>query len=293
MQKIVILNDSRASNARRSLHASPEENLMENNAPSQSKPPAKRSLGWRWKLAIIAVVFLLGIGSYVATLQSNDQAIVDELRSRKIFVIGGTLLDRSYGRSVAPKLPERYGPFLFFAQGIVASKRHESLEVRENDLLLMSKLKNVTQVDFWEIKVSDKGLSHLAALPHLERITFYKTETTDAGALELAEVQNLRHLRFHDVPIGDAGVRHLAKLSHLTVLVLSNTKVTDQGLQALQGFPNLDALDLSKTPITDEGLMHLLKCKKLKWLDLNGTQCTQAGIQKFKNAHPNRELFTY
>lgn len=253
-------------------------------------PSVQQPRRWGRRIGISVAVFLVGLWGCSVALQWHYGTIVDELQSRKISVLGGTLLNWQFGMSVAPKLPETYGPFLFFAQGILADKSAGCVGIRENDLLLISKLKNVIQADFWEIKVSDSGLAQLAELPHLKRINFIKTGTTDAGALELARVRELRNIYFHDVPIGDEGVRHLAKLPRLTALVLNKTRISDRGLETLQLLPNLDYLDLSDNEITDEGLTFLLKCQKLERVDLRETKCTKAGIAKFKSEHPNRAL---
>lgn len=175
--------------------------------------------------------------------------------------------------------------------------------VLDEDLCMISSLKQLTYFDPGSSSITDAGIAELAKLHNLEYLDLTLSEFTDAGMACLANLRRLKHLDLSGCDVGDAGVSHLSEMSELEFLDLSYTKVTDKGLAHLAGLkrlrevrlydtpvgngamavlaelPDLESLNASRTRITDDGLPPLRRLTKLKELNLNGTAITDRGIR--------------
>jgi Leucine Rich repeat len=102
-------------------------------------------------------------------------------------------------------------------------------------------------VSFYQAKVTDAALRHLAVLSELRRLDLQGTQVTDADLYQLHGLKRLAELNLTDTPVGDAGLRELAGLELLQTLNLTNTRVTGPGLMHLTGLAKLSATQPQRT----------------------------------------------
>lgn len=135
-------------------------------------------------------------------------------------------------------------------------------------------------LDFFDCRLTDARLKHVAALTGLQTLDLRSTPITDAGLKYLAAVTGLQSLFLGACgQITDAGLEHIAALTGLQSLDLGSTPITDAGLSHLAGLTGLQSLALRSTTITDVGLAHLAALTGLQSLDLSHTQITDAGLK--------------
>src|SRR5439155_33118 len=103
-----------------------------------------------------------------------------------------------------------------------------------SDLAIIAPLANLHTLLFFDTRVTDDGLAHLAKLP-LKTLNLFSTKVTDAGLLHLAKPP-LQTLDLTNTQVSDAGLEHLSKLP-LHTLYLTNTQVSNAGLEGLSKLP--------------------------------------------------------
>lgn len=108
-------------------------------------------------------------------------------------------------------------------------------------------------------ELTDKGLTHVAALKHVVSLNLRDTKVTDAGLVHLKGLTTLRTLHLERTQVGDAGIAHLTGLSNLEYLNLYETKITDASLVHLERLKKLNRLYLWQTNVTDGGVAKLAK----------------------------------
>ncbi len=103
----------------------------------------------------------------------------------------------------------------------------------DGQLGILKKLK-IVGLNLGGTDVTDKGLSHLAALTSLTRLHLEKTKVSDAGLTHLKGLQYLTSLNLYQTNVTDEGLRHLEGLKNLKNLYLWQTNVTPGGVKKLQ-----------------------------------------------------------
>ncbi|PCC72996.1 hypothetical protein SAMN02745121_06542 [Nannocystis exedens] len=166
------------------------------------------------------------------------------------------------------------------------------------------------------IRITQRGLAHLASVKHLERLHLADVPVPDdalapvAGLADLRELwldfnphltdrvlayvaplEGLRVLRFHMAGITDAGLLLIARLTRLEDLQLGHARVTDAGLATIARFTELRTLDLQYTGVTDRGMLHLEALTKLRWLCVNGTAVSGAALASIEGLTDLEWLF--
>jgi len=105
---------------------------------------------------------------------------------------------------------------------------------------------------------TDANLVPLAtAADKITSVDLARTKVTDAGLSAIAAMKNLTELHLENTGITDAGLDHLKGLTALEYLNLYNTKVTDAGVQKLIGLSKLKALYLWQTGVTKAGVAQI------------------------------------
>lgn len=130
-------------------------------------------------------------------------------------------------------------------------------QVKDEELALLSELKQFYYLDLQRSTVTDEGLEHLAGLRGLRFLLLDRTKVTDNGLRHLAQLSELEGLHLNSCDVTDAGIEHLAKMHHLTGLFLSYTKVTDKSVPHIKEKSGLTTLDISGTKITEAGVQAL------------------------------------
>jgi hypothetical protein len=139
-------------------------------------------------------------------------------------------------------------------------------------------------------KVTDAGLTHLAALDQLDELNLNGTKVSATGVVSFVKGRTrLRRLELAGVPLRDDDLAALKELTDLQVLSLRGTLVTDKGAVHLKAFTKLRTLNLSTREglITDAALPHLKSLTDLEYLDFDRTGITDAGLEQLK---PLRKL---
>jgi uncharacterized membrane protein len=83
--------------------------------------------------------------------------------------------------------------------------------VTDNDLLKISKLKNLTRLNLEKTAISDAGLTYLKNLPNLEQLNIYGTNITDKGLEALTACKNLKVLYLWETKITEQGLANFNK----------------------------------------------------------------------------------
>ena len=83
-----------------------------------------------------------------------------------------------------------------------------NLPVTDNDLLKISKLKNITRLNLEKTAITDAGLVHLKNLLNLEQLNIYGTNVTDKGLEALMSCKNLKILYLWETKITEHGIEN-------------------------------------------------------------------------------------
>jgi hypothetical protein len=93
------------------------------------------------------------------------------------------------------------------------------------------------------VKPGDDDLVLLSDLDRLADLDLSGAPITDAGLAHLENLKSLYTLNLSSTTIGDDGLRHLEKLPRLRHLLLARTRVTNEGVKRLQqALPNLEVI---------------------------------------------------
>jgi internalin A len=113
------------------------------------------------------------------------------------------------------------------------------------------------------------------------------TRVTDLGLSKLAALEKLRQLDLSGAAITANGLKTLTSLRNLQRLSLWNVKgIDDSAAPILAALGNLTSLDLSNTSVGDETLARLTKMAHLKRLYMSETNVTPAGLSAFRKQRP-------
>jgi Leucine-rich repeat (LRR) protein len=104
----------------------------------------------------------------------------------------------------------------------------------DDDLVQLSRFKNLGALNLAGTKITDKGLTGLKGFPHLLLLLLDGTEVTDEGVKALASIDTLKGLSLAKTRVSDGAVSYLRKLHNLKKLDLSNTKATNDGVGLLK-----------------------------------------------------------
>ncbi len=109
-------------------------------------------------------------------------------------------------------------------------------EVKDEDLLLLKDMPNLTELNLGGTTITDSSLVHLKPLKNLTRLQLHNTKISDAGLVNLQEMTKLKSLNLYGCAgVTDMGLEHLKGLKELKKLYLWQTKVTEPGATKLSG----------------------------------------------------------
>jgi hypothetical protein len=109
-------------------------------------------------------------------------------------------------------------------------------EVKDEELLLLKDVPNLTELNLGGTMITDASLAHLKPLKNLTRLQLHNTKVSDASLVNLAEMTKLKSLNLYGCAgITDMGLEHLKGLKELKKLYLWQTKVTEPGATKLSG----------------------------------------------------------
>jgi Leucine-rich repeat (LRR) protein len=149
----------------------------------------------------------------------------------------------------------------------------------------------LVKVDLSGTDAANADLAVLRQLDALDSLSLRRTRLTDAGMTHLAATGKLRSLDLDETRVSDIGLPNLAGLTSLRGLYLAGTDVTDAGLPHLHGMTKLWELSLRGTRISDAGLVHLGHLTNLRLLDLSDTKVTEAAVTKLRDDLPRAQIY--
>lgn len=103
--------------------------------------------------------------------------------------------------------------------------------------------------------VTDDALANLPA--NLISVQFFNTKVTDKGVAKLTGQKKLAVFNFTGMGLTDAGMQELAKVKTLQTLTIVDAKVTDAGVLALKALPSLRRLTIENTLATQRAVDRL------------------------------------
>ncbi len=82
-------------------------------------------------------------------------------------------------------------------------------ELSDAELIQISQLAGLEELDLHRSPVTDASLAHLEGLTDLQSLTLFHTDLTDAGLMRLKNLRRLRSLSIENTKVTDAGVQEL------------------------------------------------------------------------------------
>jgi hypothetical protein len=150
-------------------------------------------------------------------------------------------------------------------------KQHRTLNTSDHvvpELEGLSRLRRL-YLDFRQI--SDEKMPYIARLRELEEfVAWDAVRLSDKGVAHLACLDRLSSIHISNSRIGDESLRIFSQLPRIERLSLQGNHFTDRGLKYLRGMKQLKSLWLGDGhgQITDVGAAELLHLKSLEEIDL-------------------------
>ncbi len=183
-------------------------------------------------------------------------------------------------------LKNKYNAFIGKRHGVLYSVDiGVNNKIVNDDLIMLSKLKEIKVISVGSKKITDKGLTYLKDNTNLKVLFFTDTSITGEGFKHLKNLTKLERLELQRTKLNDEGLKYISEIDFEKGLeiYLDNTKITDKGLEYLQRVENLGGtLRLNNTAVTDAGLKYLAKHINLYEIDFTGTKVTLKGMDWLK-----------
>lgn len=221
----------------------------------------------------IGLVLLVVAGVVISNLVEQENRHVKEVEQVKVAGPQGSHTEERISDAAA-----------VVKKQVEANPNAESLdlqyiEITDDAMAYVGKLKRLKTLNLQYTRVSDDGLKYLIDLP-IEYLNLLETSVTDKGMKYLGQMKNLNQLFLHSTHVTDAGLADLKGLP-LGDLSLANTNVTDKGVPSLLPFrKSLWKLDLSDTHVTNACIPTLSQMEALDTLQLGGTDITMTALSK-------------
>lgn len=168
-------------------------------------------------------------------------------------------------------------------QAIAALRDLEQLQFHRVDLSNVScgplaTLKKLEVLVFDECELGETSLVPIARLARLRRLDLIGTPLDDRRMPPLSELVSLEFLCLTGANISGRGFGDLKRLTNFSLLIAGDTPLDDLGLEAIGTLPAAKYLQLEGTAITDHGLAHLAGMVSLERLRLDRTAITDRGL---------------
>lgn len=178
-------------------------------------------------------------------------------------------------------------------------------------LQLLTKIKNLRELDVSHCGLTDNDLLVLRAWPRLTSLLCNFNPITDQGMLLVKPLNDLVDLDLRFTQVGDPGIsligsrkiqrlwlanisdqgmKLLTRFPDLRELYLSQTSIGDLGIVQIKGLRHLEVLDISRTGVGDRGLSELVRMKSLKSIYLDKSNVTEEGVAAIKQAIPGLKV---
>jgi Leucine-rich repeat (LRR) protein len=141
------------------------------------------------------------------------------------------------------------------------------------------------------IEVDEERLARIDKLRNLEELSLQFTGVNDDGLRNLKSLTKLRRLFVgNEGEFTGSGLRHLEGCKDLEELTVFSTSFDDAAAGMLPRFPKLSRFVAYDTRLTDTSVESLLKLKLLKLAWLSDTKISQMSIARLKRELPECEF---
>lgn len=235
--------------------------------------------------------------------ESDWEKLFDIMREYSLTALNASEIPEA----VMKKLPatlKKLGSGGLTDEGLLQLERMPQLEhldlsnwhsaVTDHGMQVLRHLKNLRRFEMcWAQRVTDAGMSNIAACDQLERVNLHGTNTGDAVLRALAGKKKLTHLTA-GMQVTDAGIEYLhqfpvfkqpqrseadlhlmmyeAKSNHLMI----GGTYTDKGLERLTGLDGLFGLTFlgNRSQLSAKGISSLANLPNLGFFSMDGDQCS-------------------
>ena len=154
------------------------------------------------------------------TLAYVDLDILNKLRAKNVFIrdvsTNGRLIELNYQHSdliTNPKLN-----LIDKIAANIGSINLTKASLNDQDVKVISKMKNLQKLNLSSSNITDAQLIHLAKLTELETINLYNTSISDAGLKYLQSLKKLRKLYLYQSKVSPENAKKLkASMPNLTI----------------------------------------------------------------------------
>ena len=150
---------------------------------------------------------------------------------------------------------------LMLTSPLMADETVSTIEKLGGTVRLVSAKSDALEVDFQHSEVRDQDLKLLSNLKNVTVLRLKKTAITDAGLIHVGKLESLKRLHLEQTAITDEGLKYLIGLKNLEYLNLFGTKV-GKGIQALKSLLNLRRLFVAQTKVSEAEILRLKKSNR-------------------------------
>ena len=157
--------------------------------------------------------------------------------------------------------------------------------VNDSDLIELTKMPQLKQLDLSHTRISDEGMLYLRPAPGITDLNLYYAEQlTDHGMSAIKDWKHLKRLNLRGTRISDGTLEIVSRLMQLEALDVANTPVTDNGLDSLITLINLKELSLGRRPESDNEVAVLRLLPTLTYLNLSGPSGAERPDSTYRRA---------
>ena len=157
----------------------------------------------------------------------------------------------------------------------------------DDDVAKIAGAPTIRRLVIWGAKISDAAADPLLKMPNLTDVTFFNTKLTNDGVKKLAQIKKLKSLTLRrNDELTAEGLSELQKIKGLQVLgITHNNSIKDADLATLPNMPNLKVLDLRCcSNVTDEGIKTVVQIPNLKVFKARLSPISNQGIKELLKA---------
>lgn len=162
--------------------------------------------------------------------------------------------------------------------------RFRGPKITDRDLEELAHHPEIQNISLQDVaKVRGPGLQFLTRLPNLTSLEFLGAACTDDLVLSTPQLPKLTKLTLVSCGTSGKSLQILEHCPNLQELELRSV-AADSGMENLRHVPKLTRLSLVKNDLSDAGMKHLAQVSELQWLYLDGPAAvTDAGLESLKN----------
>jgi hypothetical protein len=150
--------------------------------------------------------------------RDEDLWILDDLPRVEFLWLGKTQVTDHALERIAYALPELKGLGCFEAK------------LSDQGLAPLGVLRNLHQLNLWNVPIGDDGIRHLAPLAKMRQLTLDGTLVSDKGLVHLANMHEIDEwLGLYGTQVTDDGLKHLAHMKKARNINLLKSRVSGKG----------------------------------------------------------------